>query len=161
MQIAKRRCEFCHKWFTPYHGTYRQQKCCPNAECRKKRKVRTKRTWWLNNPGYNRDRLQKIRVWAKEYPDYWQKYRQEHPDYVKKDNKRRHTSHKKGKNAAKQDLLSKISVERLKSTQESGSDYAAKQDLLQRRQNIIINYLLGKDFAAKQDVIDNLTGNSQ
>ena len=168
MKIAKlkvrrgvRRCEFCHNWFTPYPGTYRQQRCCSKAACRKKRKVRTKRNWWLKNPGYNRERKQKIRAWAKGYPDYWQKYRQEHPDYVKKDNKRRHTGHKKEKNAAKQDLSSKISVEKLKSIMEIKPDSAAKQDLLQRRQNGIINFLYWKESAAKQDVIDNLAGNRQ
>ena len=61
--------------------------------------------------------------------DYWQNYRKEHPDYVEKDNKRRHASHKKEKNAA-------------------------KQDTIQRRQNGILDYLIWKESAAKQDAID-------
>lgn len=156
-----RRCEFCHRWFLPHPRTYRQQRSCSKPECRKKRKAEAKKNWWQKNPGYNKGRKTKIRAWAKRYPDYWQKYRREHPDYVKKDNKRRHTSHKKEKNAAKQDAIREISVERLKSIMEIKPDSAAKQDTIQRRVKGIVDYLIWKEFAAKQDLIDNRICNRQ
>ena len=161
MKIAKKRCEFCHRWFTPYPGTYRQQRCCSNPECRKKQKAKTKKNWWLKNPGYNKDRRQKIRGWAKQYPDYWCEYRREHPEYVAKDNKRRNSCYKRRKIPAKQDLLSKISVEKLKSINEIKSNFPAKQDPLQRQVKSIVDYLIWKEFPAKQDVIDNPSGNGQ
>jgi len=161
MKIAKRRCDFCHRWFMPHPRTYRQQRCCSKPECRKKQKVRTKKNWWLKNPGYNRDRRQKIRAWAKEHPDYWRRYRREHPEYVARDNKRRSSMHKKQKNAAKQDPIRKISVEKLKSIMEIEPNIAAKQDPIQRRQNGILDYLYWKEFAAKQDIIDSQADNGQ
>ncbi|MCK4827381.1 hypothetical protein KA005_67240 [bacterium] len=155
MKIAKRRCESCHKWFSPNPRTYRNQRCCSNAECQKERKARTKKNWWKKNPGYNKDRKATIQNWAAKYPGYWQKYRKAHPEYVRKDNKRRSKSRKKGQNAAKQDLIRKISVEKLKSIKEIKPDSAAKQDPIQRRQNYIIEYLYWKESAAKQDVMGN------
>ncbi|MBW2739854.1 MAG: hypothetical protein JRE64_13635 [Deltaproteobacteria bacterium] len=64
MKIAKRRCEICHTWFTPNPRTYCNQRCCSNADCQKKRKVRTKKNWWKKNPGYNKDRKITIQNWA-------------------------------------------------------------------------------------------------
>lgn len=157
MKIAKRRCEFCHKWYLPNPRTYLIQRCCTKPECHKKRKAGADKAWRNKNQGYDKGkgRRKKIRSWARSYPDYWQKYRQEHPEYVKKDNKRRHTSHKKEKNAAKQDTIRKISVEKLKSIKEIKPDSAAKQDAIQHRQNGILDYLFWKESAAKQVLMVN------
>jgi len=155
MKIAKKRCKICHKWFLPHPRTYLNQYCCSNAECQKKRKARTKKNWWKKNPGYNKERKATIQNWAAKYPDYWQKYRRKHPDYVRKDIKRRCNRYKKEKISAKQDAIRKITVERLKSTQESRADFSAKQDSIQRRQDVIINYLFGKKYSAKQNIMVN------
>ena len=154
MKIVKKRCEFCRKWFLPDPRTFRTQKCCSDSECRKKRKAMADKNWRKNNPRYNDYRKEKIKSWAKEYPDYWKKYRKEHPVYVEKDNKRRSTRHKKGKIAAKQDAISQIFVEKLKSIQENRANYAAKQDAIDRRIDSLLESLIWKESSAKQVNMD-------
>jgi septin family protein len=122
--------------------------------CRKERKSRAKKRWWKNNPDYDNYRRDKIKAWAKTYPDYWRKYRREHPDYVKKDNKRRSVRSKKSGISAKQDEIRKISVEKLNRIQEITPDFSAKQDKINRRVNDILEYLLWKESSAKQNHID-------
>jgi len=155
MKIAKRRCEICHTWFSPNPRTYRSQRCCSNIECQKKRKARTKKNWWKKNPDYNKGRKTKIQKWAAGYPGYWQKYRQTHPNYVRKDIKRRCNRYKRDKISAKQDLIRKISVEKLKSIKKIKPYFSAKQDPIQRRQDGILEYLYWKESSAKQDRIGN------
>jgi hypothetical protein len=155
MKIVKRRCEICRKWFMPDPRTYKIQKACSKPECLQKRKEKAKRDWWKNNPVYEyKYRKEKTRNWAKEYPDYWKNYRRGHPDYVEKDNRRRRTRHKKAKNAAKQDTMRKISVDKLKGIQEIRPDFSAKQDTLNRRVDGILDYLFWKESSAKQDGMD-------
>lgn len=150
----KRRCEFCHKWFSP-HPRAPHQRCCLNPACRKKRKAKADKDWWLNNPDYGKSRNLKICLWAQAYPDYWRKYRKEHPDYVARDNRRRCSSYKRRKISAKQDAVHKISVEKLKSIRDFEPVSSAKQDAVHRRVNGILDYLFWKESSAKQGVIDN------
>ncbi|MBI5412357.1 hypothetical protein HZA43_04280 [Candidatus Peregrinibacteria bacterium] len=150
----KKRCKFCHKWFTP-HPQAPHQRCCSSPACRKKRKAAADKNWWLNNPKYGQSRRPKIKAWAKEYPDYWRKYRKEHPDYVEKDRRRRRSAHQKAKNAAKQDAVRQISVEKLESIRDLTPICAAKQDAVHRRVNGILDYLFWKESAAKQDNMVN------
>jgi len=154
----KKRCEFCHEWFRP-HPRSPHQRCCSTPACQKKRKTAAKKKWWSNNPDYGKSRKPKIQAWAKKYPDYWRKYRHEHPDYVKKEHRRRRSAHKRAKSAAKQDAVRKLSVEKLESIRDSGVDFAAKQDSVHRRVNGILEYLFWKESAAKQDsMVGSLSG---
>lgn len=146
----KKRCEICHQWFSP-HPRAPHQRCCSNPACQKKRKVRANKNWNQKNPGYGKGRKLKIRAWAKEYPDYWRKYRKEHPDYAARDNRRRRSARQQAKNAAKQDAVRKISLEKLESIRDLEPVSAAKQDLVQRRVAAILDYLFWRDCAAKQD----------
>lgn len=152
--MKKKRCEICHKWFTP-HPRAPHQSCCSNPACQKKRKAKAKKNWWSENPDYGKSRKPKIRSWAKEYPDYWRKYRKEHPDYVARDNRRRCSSYKRGKFSAKQDAVHKISVEKLESIRDLEPVSSAKQDAVHRRVDSILNYLFWKESSAKQDSMAN------
>jgi len=153
MKIAKRRCEFCHEWFSPDPRTVKFQRSCTKPDCRKKRSRASVRQWWKQNPGYNKGRSPKVRAWAKAYPNYWRKYRQEHPDYVKKERRRRRSAHKKAKNAAKQNAISQISLEKLESIRNLEPNSAAKQNTIHRRVDGILDYLFWKECVAKQNAI--------
>jgi hypothetical protein len=152
MKIVKKRCEICRKWFMPDPRTYKIQKCC--SKCRKKRKAQTDKIWRENNPGYDKYRKDKKREWARAYPDYWRKYRAEHPVYVEENNKRRSSRHKKAKNAANQVTISKIFVDELKSIRENRPDSAANQVTIDRRVDDLFELLIWKDSAANQADID-------
>ena len=153
MKIAKKRCEFCKEYFLPNPRTYTNQTCCSKLRCRKKRKARTCKNWRDKNSGYDQYRKEKKSKWAKEYPDYWQKYRRNHPAYVEKDNKRRGRQYKKARISANQDSIRKISVEKLKSIKKIKPDFSANQDPIDRRINDILDYLFWKESSANQDHI--------
>lgn len=150
----KKRCEFCHKWFSP-HPRAPHQRCCFNTACRKERKARAKKDWWVKNPDYGKGRQSKVRAWAKAYPDYWSEYRQEHPDYAKKERHRMRSARKKAKSVAKQDAVHQIYVEKLESIRQLEPVSVAKQDAVYRRINDIVECLLWKEGVAKQDGLAN------
>lgn len=96
-----------------------------------------------------------MRVWAKAYPDYWHKYRREHPDYVARDSQRRCSGCKKAKISAKQDAVRQTAVEKLESIRDLEPVSSAKQDAVHRRVNGILDYLFWKESSAKQDSMAN------
>lgn len=152
--MKKKRCEFCHKWFIP-HPRAPHQRCCSDPICRKKRKAAADRNWWLKNPDYAKSRNPKIRDWAKNFPDYWQKYRKGRPDYTRKERQRMRSVRQIAKSVAKQDAVRKISVEKLEGIRDLEPVRVAKQDAVQRRVNGILDYLFWKETVAKQDRIAN------
>lgn len=153
--IAKKRCEFCHEWFAPDPRTSKFQRSCSKPDCRKQRSALAVRNWWLQNSDYNKGRGSKIRAWAKAYPNYWRKYRREHPDYAEKERRRRRSTHKRAKNAAKQNTITQISLKKLESIRDLEPISAAKQNAIHRRVNGILDYLFWKESAAKQNEIAN------
>ena len=99
MRICKKRCQYCHRWFTPDKRKVNIQMTCLDPECQRKRQAETSREWWSNpdNPPTYQQRRTKIVAWAKEQK-YWQKRRKKDKEYRKKDNQRR----KEARRAAKQ-----------------------------------------------------------
>ncbi len=65
------------------------------------------RNWKKNNPDGFCLRYVKVKVWLKKHPGYLAKYRASHPEYVRKDNRRRKLRRLKlkVKNADIQDTL--------------------------------------------------------
>jgi len=151
MKIKKKRCEFCHEWFTPYPRSVKSQRSCTKLACRKQRRNSAVRDWRRRNPDGSKGRAGKIRAWAKNYPNYWRQYRRKHPEYTSKDNKRRGSARQKVKNAAKRNGLSQISLEKLESIREIKPFCAAKRNGLSRRVEGILDYLFWKEFSAKQN----------
>lgn len=77
-------CAICGKPFTPDARTRQFQKVCAKASCRRARKRLADQAWRAKNPGYGAGRVVKTRAWAEQYPDYWKRYRQDHPDYARR-----------------------------------------------------------------------------
>jgi len=149
----KKRCCICHEWYEPDPRTAKHQTCCDKKSCGTERKRRASKSWQVRHPGYDQSRTAKKRDWAQAYPDYWQHYRQTHPEYVQRDNQRRRASRERAKNAANQDAIAKISVEQLASIPRSGSQNAANQALMDRRVDQVIDWLVSQVSAARQDGI--------
>lgn len=152
--MTQKRCEICHDWFEP-QARAPHQRCCSKPACRKKRKAIAKKRWWLSNPDYGKSRKQKICAWAKEYPDYWRKYRREHFDYAEKERRRMRSVRQKAKSVAKQDAVRGMSVKKLESIRDLGADFVAKQDAVNRRVDGILDYLFWKETIAKQDAMED------
>jgi hypothetical protein len=139
MPIPKKRCKFCHAWFTPDART-EHQICCGRPECRKQRKKAANKHWRLKNPTYDKARAGKKRAWARSC-GYWPNYRLTHTDYTARDNKRRCKTYKAQKISANQDARRKIAVGRLANTREIATNPSANQDAIARRVDIIAEYL--------------------
>jgi hypothetical protein len=56
--------------------------------CRRARQRQAYRSWWGRNHDYDGARRGSIRRWAKDYPDYWKRYRQSHPAYAERNRRR-------------------------------------------------------------------------
>jgi len=154
MENPKKRCAFCHRWYRLDSRTYGHQLACDRATCRKERKAEADRNWRIKHPGYGQSRKLKIRAWAESYPCYWKHYRKNHLDYCLRDNRRRVLAAKRARHSAKQDAIRQISLDKLRSIQETGLKSSAKQDGIIRRVNGIMDYLIWKESSAKPNDID-------
>lgn len=152
MPIKKKRCKFCHDWFTCNPRT-EHQICCEKPECRKQRKIAAKRLWWRNNPDYDKSRADKKLKWAHRR-DYWRYYRRTHPAYAAADNKRRRKAYKDQKFSANQDAITKIAVGKLESIRNIVPNPSANQDMIARRVDVIVDYLFLKEPSANQNGTD-------
>lgn len=153
MPIPKKRCKFCHAWFTPDARTAHQVSC-GKPECRRQRKKAANLSWRQKNPTYEKTRAAKLRVWARRR-GYWRWYRESHPAYAAEDSKRRCRAYKASKFSAKQDTRRQIAVERLASTREIVANPSAKQDAISRRVDIIADYLFFSAPSAKPNDTDH------
>ena len=88
MEIPRKKCVYCGRGFRPDRRVRRQKRCL-REECRRAANRRKVRSWVQLHPGFLAARRAKVRAWAKGYPDYWQGYRQAHPVYCQRDNRRR------------------------------------------------------------------------
>lgn len=151
MRVPQNRCVHCHRWFRPNRRKISIQKACLKRRCQKRRHRDNCRTWREKNPEQDQSRRGKVRGWAAAYPDYWRRYRTDHPDYVRLDNGRRRRARRIAVGAAKRDSIKAISVEKLRELQEMGAGPAAKRDSLDRRVDGLLDYLIWKESAAKRD----------
>lgn len=154
MNIPKKKCAHCKRWFKPDARVWKQQKRCFREECRKAANRRKQRKWIKLHPDYLEGRRAKASAWAKSYPNYWQGYRKTHPAYVKRDNKRRKVALRKQKRSAKLTSIRKIAVGKLRGIQGMGTaNCSAKLTSIDRRMARLLDYLLwtvGEPCSAKQ-----------
>jgi hypothetical protein len=77
------RCCYCQQVFQP--SRYRpQQKVCSQAGCQQRRRTEYHRNRIRDDEDYRQVCLDSPRKWRACHPDYWQKYRQSHPQVVER-----------------------------------------------------------------------------
>lgn len=78
-----RRCRYCQQAFQPdpYHP---QQRVCTQPACQSQRRSDYHRKKIASDPVYQQVCLESPRKWRKTQPDYWKKYRQDHPEQVER-----------------------------------------------------------------------------
>jgi hypothetical protein len=94
-----------------------------------------------------------MRAWAKTYPDYWRRYRADHPTYARRDNERRRRSRQAVRRAAKPNTIREIAVEKLRDIRSIPLENAAKPNAIVRRVEGLLDFLLWKESAAKANAI--------
>ncbi len=147
------RCRYCGRFFRPdprKRGRSRQ-KTCGREACRRKHQRRKNAAWAKRHAGYGKSRRVKTRAWAKAYPDYWKRYRREHPEYARRDNRRRVGAKKRARRSAKQTVIREKLVEKLLAVREIGVKRSAKQTVMARRVEALVEALVWKERAAKQE----------
>jgi hypothetical protein len=160
MKVSKRRCHFCKRWYQPHPRTAHHQRACADPACQEKRKAENNLRWQGQNKGYDKTRGAKKRVWARQYPNYWQHYRVKNLAYREKDNRRRVLARRKTSVSANQAMIRKISVEKLQGIRGKALELSANQAVIKPAMTGIFElagYLLWKELSAKQDAIANNT----
>lgn len=88
--MPRKRCLFCSRPFEPYAPLAWRQRVCGNRECRRRLKRQLEAEMLRRRDAQWREkRNERVRAWAQAYPRYWRRYREGHPDYVRRDNSRR------------------------------------------------------------------------
>ena len=158
MEIYNKKCVHCGRWFWPDPRVGKRQKRCVREECRKASNRRKSRKWVQNNPDILPSLRVKMRVWAKAYPDYWQRYRKDHPAYCQRDNQRRASSLRKARCSAKLTSIRDIAVHKLRRIEDlTPAECSAKLTERDRRVDGLVEYLfwtVKEPLSAKQTHTD-------
>lgn len=151
----KKQCLFCHEFFYPDPRTYSIQKACHKSSCRKARKQKADKVWFKDNPDYSKSRQVKIRLWAANYPHYWQRYRKANPDYSERNRKQsRQRMQERRLLFAKQDAINANPVGYLQDIHcLKPQNMFAKQDTITHQLDGILVFLMAKEMFAKPDNI--------
>ena len=91
-------CEYCQSPFRP-HKKVPNQKYCSSNTCQKDRRRRWQRRKRLDDEDYRTNQYDAQKSWQQKNPDYWRKYRVEHPGYVERNKRLQKKRYLKAKNA--------------------------------------------------------------
>lgn len=154
MRVPKKCCTHCRRWFQPDPRRAAVQTYCSRPECRRQSRLASHRKWWRDN-GRELDvaRANKHKTWARK-TGYQSHYRADHPDYVLRDNVRRRRARQVVRRAVIQDISRQTSVGKLRDIQAFQPENAVNQDMIHRRVDGILDFLLWKEGAVIQDTTD-------
>ena len=154
MSVCKKRCRVCREWFFPDARTTRFQKVCGSAACRRERKRLANAGWWAKNEDYDTARQGKKRAWTAAYPNYWQNYRAQHPEYVQRNRELTRRRLKASRLMfANQDAIQRDPVGYLQGLRSPGM--FANQDTITGPVDGILMFLVQREVFANQDGIDS------
>ena len=152
------RCHYCGRDYVPDPRTAAFQKSCRRSVCGQARQRHAYQSWWARNRDYDQPRRGNIRRWAKDYPDYWKRYRQTHPAYAQR-NRRRTRERLKAARAmfAKQNAIQQDPVGYLEGLKVG--PMFAKQNAIARPIEGILTYLVTREVFAKPNAIGTAVTN--
>ena len=151
--MSDKRCLYCGRRYEPYARAVERQKHCGLSECRRKHKRARDRAWRQKDAEWCEARQVKVREWARER-QYWQLWRAKHPEYRSREALR--MRRKRAEAVAKQEVLLSDPVGYLKRIRYGRLPGVAKQDVLGRRLDEVLEYLIVRERVAKQDGADRL-----
>lgn len=80
----RRRCWFCRRLYTPSPRVKERQKTCGRSSCRKQQKRLSNEHWRSRHPDYFQGLYDHQKDLYGTRADYKKRYRQAHPDYVRR-----------------------------------------------------------------------------
>jgi len=150
--MSEKRCPYCARHYEPYGRAVARQKHCGLSECRRQHKRARDRAWRSKDAEWRQARQVKVRQWARQR-QYWQCWRSKHPEYRSREALRMRT--KRAGAVAKQEVLLSDPVGYLRRIRYGPPlPGVAKQDLLARRLDEVLEYLIARARVAKQDGAD-------
>lgn len=153
--MAPFRCRYCGRFFRPdaRKRGKSKQKTCGGKACRQANERRRRRDWIGRHPGYESGRRLKQRAWAQAFPSYWRRRRDRDAEYRERERLRMRLKRKRGRRVAKQTVIREILVEKLLAVKRAGRKTVAKQTVMARRVNALVDVLVWKERVAQQRVI--------
>ena len=145
MRIPKKRCVHCLRWFKPYAPRRHIQQYCSRRSCQRERHRQACQVFYRDDPRCDDKRREKIRSWARQYPDYWREYRATHGAYRERERQRMRAKRGQAVRVATRDVWSQIAVEKLRDIQAQAPDFVAKRDVCDRRVDKVLDYLIWKE----------------
>jgi len=149
--MDQKRCLCCGDWYAPNPRTARFQQACPKKICRRLRKRMADQRWRRRNPAWFAARQPKLRLWARNYPRYWKRYRASHPAYRLKERQR--MRRQRVLRVAKQDAIRQNPVAYLADIRSLPLKTVAKQDAIGSQIDGILDYLIAGAYVAKPNAI--------
>jgi len=150
--MSEKRCPYCGQSYEPYARAVERQKHCGLLACRRKHKRARDRAWRSNDAEWRKARQVKVRDWARER-QYWQGWWSKHPEYRSREALR--MRQKRAEAVAKQEVLLSDPVGYLKRIRYGPQmPGVAKQELLARRLDEVLEYLIVRERVAKQEGAD-------
>lgn len=110
----KKVCKQCGRRFTPSRHASRQENC-GRERCRQERRREWQRAKLRKDPEYKENQAAAQRRWREAHPEYWGKYRQEHPWSAEKNRRRQRERNWRARHPgvviAKMDEVERLSIE--------------------------------------------------
>ena len=150
--MSEKLCPYCARHYEPYARAVERQKHCGAPACRRKHKRARDRAWRRKDAEWRKARQVKVGDWARER-QYWQGWRSKHPEYRSREALR--MRRKRADAVAKQEVLRSDPVgylERIRYGRQMPG--VAKQEVLARRLDEVLEYLIVRERVAKQDGAD-------
>jgi hypothetical protein len=90
-------------------------------------------------------------AWVEANPDYWRRYRQEHPAYYQQDLLRRRKAYRRGRSSANETLIADVSRRKLAALEAFlPPNLSANETSIDRRIELVVDYLVWKARSAKE-----------
>jgi len=92
--MVERRCRYCERMFQP--SKYQPaQLVCSDPGCQRRRRAEYHRKKIAADPEYRQVCLDSPQKWRSRNPDYWRRYREQHPAAVERNRQRQHVRDQK------------------------------------------------------------------
>jgi len=79
-----KRCPYCQKFLTLNPRVRKRRKTCGRPSCQKVLNKENSARWRQQHPDCCRGDYPRVKVWLDRHPGYLKRYRETHPEYVKK-----------------------------------------------------------------------------
>jgi len=115
----RRKCKHCGQLFSNRPQNPNQQ-YCSEPDCQRARKRIWQQRKLLADPDYHANQRDAQSRWQEKNPDYWSKYRKDHPDYVERNRARQRERNRRRRQDSCRPVIAKMDASMPESSINSG-----------------------------------------